>query len=233
MVEVIFSAIGTGVLMSLFLIGPVFFLLIETSLTKGHRSAVVLDFGVICADVLCIAVAYYGSQDIEIYIKDHPAFYRIGGFIVMIYGLYMILSKCNPQINENQLVTTNYFKTFINGFLLNLVNVGVVAFWISTVLLIRTQFGNRNFNFFLFMSVTLITFVAIDLCKIFLAQSFKSKLTNDLVKKIKKIMGVLLVIFGIIFFLRSFNPKFIETIDKQIEEKIQLNKLIVIDLTTK
>ena len=106
---------------------------------RGHRAAIVLDLGVICADLLCILVAYYGSQDLEGYIKEHPALYRIVGFIIIIYGLFMILAKGNPKIDENQLVTTNYFKTFFNGFLLNLVNVGVVAFWISTVLLIRTQ----------------------------------------------------------------------------------------------
>jgi len=99
MLEVIIPAIGTGILLSLVLIGPVFFLLIETSLTKGHRAAMVLDLGVIIADILCICVAYYGSQDLEGYINSHPALYRIGGFIIIIYGLFMILSKGNPRIN--------------------------------------------------------------------------------------------------------------------------------------
>lgn len=223
MFEVIFPAIITGILLSLVFIGPVFFLLIETSLTKGHRAAIVLDLGVICADLLCILVAYYGSQDLEGYIKEHPALYRIGGFIIIIYGLFMILAKGNPKIDENQLVTTNYFKTFFNGFLLNLVNVGVVAFWISTVLLIRTQYNNDHLDFVIFMTTTLGTFIAIDMCKIFLAQKFKVYLTDKLVRKIKKYMGMILIVFGIIFFLKSTNNKLIKEIDKDIKNTMPLN----------
>lgn len=223
MIEIIFPAIGIGILLSLFLIGPVFFLLIETSLTKGYRSAIVLDFGVIFSDILCVTVAYYGSQDIDEYIKSHLFLYRIGGLIVMIYGLYIIFSKGNSRINEDELIVTNYFKIFINGFLFNLVNVGVVAFWVSLVFLIRTEFGHQNFDFFLFIFFTFMTFIIIDLCKIFLAQLFKSKLTDHLMKIIKKIMGIVLVIFGIIFFLKSFKLNFFEKFNKKNGEKIFLN----------
>ena len=59
--EIIFSAILIGFLLSTILIGPVFFLLIETSLRRSWKTAVVLDLGVIAADILCIAAAYYLS----------------------------------------------------------------------------------------------------------------------------------------------------------------------------
>lgn len=230
MFEIIFSAIGTGILLSLFLIGPVFFLLIETSLTKGHRAALALDLGVIFADFICISFAYYGSQDIARYINNHPFLYKIGGLIVMIYGIFMILSKRNTKINKNELVTTNYYKIFINGFVLNIANVSVIAFWISTVFLIRSEFGNKNFQFFIFITVTLTTFILIDLYKIFLARLLKTKLTDELIKKIKKVMGLVLVAFGIIFLLKSFKLKFIEGIDKKIQKQIQLKDILITNL---
>ncbi|MCB9203117.1 MAG: LysE family transporter [Flavobacteriales bacterium] len=216
MIDVILGGIGTGFLLSLVLIGPVFFLLIETSLTKGIKSAIALDLGVIVADIICILVAYYGSQDISGYIDQHPALYRIGGFIVAIYGLFILTSKGTRRITQSELITPNYLKTFINGFLLNLLNVGVVAFWISTVLLIRTQFNNNDYDFLAFMVVTLSTFIGIDLCKIFLAQRFKNQLTDKIVTKIKRIMGIILIIFGIIFFVKSYNLPFVEKIEKRI-----------------
>ena len=44
-----------------FMIGPVFFVLIETSATKGFRAAVAFDIGVILADIIFIGVAYFSS----------------------------------------------------------------------------------------------------------------------------------------------------------------------------
>ncbi len=54
--ELILSAILIGFVLSTILIGPVFFLLIETSIRKSWKSAVTLNLGVIAADILCIAV---------------------------------------------------------------------------------------------------------------------------------------------------------------------------------
>ena len=50
MIESIFVAISLGVMLA-FTIGPVFFLLIETSITKGIRSALAFDFGAISGDI--------------------------------------------------------------------------------------------------------------------------------------------------------------------------------------
>ena len=46
MINDIFTGIPWGVLLS-FMIGPVFFILIETSILKGFRAAFVFDLGVI------------------------------------------------------------------------------------------------------------------------------------------------------------------------------------------
>ena len=51
MIESIFVAISLGVMLA-FTIGPVFFILIETSITKGIRSALAFDFGAISGDIL-------------------------------------------------------------------------------------------------------------------------------------------------------------------------------------
>lgn len=220
MFDLIISAVGTGLFLSLCLIGPVFFLLIETSLTKSYSAAIVFDFGAICADIFYIIIAYYASQEIQEYITKHPELYRIPGFVAGFYGIFMLLFQSKNQNYNKKLSTTNYFSIFMNGFLLNISNVGVIIFWISTVLLIRTQFGYSNFVFFLFVSIIFITFIIIDSLKIFLAQIFKKKITYNVVNKIKKIIGVILVIFSIVFFLKSFKIKFIDNI--KIEKYIQL-----------
>ena len=57
MIEDIITGIPLGIFLS-FLVGPVFFVLLETSAVKGFRAAFVFDLGVVLADILFIAVAY-------------------------------------------------------------------------------------------------------------------------------------------------------------------------------
>ena len=60
MIEDIQAAIPLGFFLA-FMIGPVFFVLIETSITKGIRAAIAFDAGVIIADIIFISVAYFSS----------------------------------------------------------------------------------------------------------------------------------------------------------------------------
>ena len=135
MFELVFSAIGLGFMLSLVFIGPIFFLLIETSFTRGPKHALALDLGVITADLLCIIAAYYASADIVDLIDKHPGFYRITAILILAYGIIMMVTKTKMHLpGEEKLISQNYFKTFLNGFLFNLLNVGVILFWLVTVI---------------------------------------------------------------------------------------------------
>ncbi|MEO5788179.1 LysE family transporter, partial [Gelidibacter sp.] len=56
MFDEVLSAIPFGIILA-FTIGPVFFVLLETSATKGFKSALIFNLGVMLADVLFIAIA--------------------------------------------------------------------------------------------------------------------------------------------------------------------------------
>ena len=60
MIQDILTAIPLGIFLS-FLIGPVFFVLLETSAVKGFRAALVFDLGVVFADIVFILIAYFSS----------------------------------------------------------------------------------------------------------------------------------------------------------------------------
>ena len=80
------DAILVGFFLS-FMIGPVFFMLIQTSIMKGARAALAFDFGVILGDIVFILIAYYGSKSVLEKIKDDPRMYFIGGLILLVYGI--------------------------------------------------------------------------------------------------------------------------------------------------
>ncbi|MFC3160006.1 Threonine/homoserine/homoserine lactone efflux protein [Chryseobacterium arachidis] len=216
MFELVLSAIGLGFMLSLVFIGPIFFLLIETSFTRGPKHALSLDFGVITADLLCIIAAYYASADIVELIDKHPGFYRITSILILVYGIIMMVTKTKMHLpGEEKIISQNYFKTFLNGFLLNILNVGVILFWLVTVIGVRNQYPNTD-TLILYLAIVIATYLLIDLAKIFLAKQFHYKLTQKLANNIRKGVGVVLIIFSFFIFLQSF--KMFNQFDKRLEE---------------
>ncbi|SDE50379.1 LysE family translocator [Riemerella columbipharyngis] len=215
MFELIISAVGLGLMLSLVFIGPIFFLLIETSFSRGPKHAFSLDMGVISADIMCILVAYFASDDLVEIIDKHPGFYRITAFIIFIYGIYMIVSKTKMHIEgETKIINQNYFKTFINGFLLNILNIGVVLFWLVTVISVRNQYPNP-LKFMLYVGIMIATYVGIDIIKIALAKRLHYKLTQNVANRIRDIVGGILIVFSVFIFLQSF--KKFNRFDRELE----------------
>ncbi|QNS40845.1 LysE family transporter [Chryseobacterium manosquense] len=216
MIELILSAVGLGIMLSLVFLGPIFFLLIETSFSRGPRHAFALDMGVITADIICIVAAFFASADLVQLIDKHPGFYRITAFIILIYAIYMIVSKTKMHIaGEEKMINQNYFKTFLNGFFFNILNIGVVLFWLVTVISVRNAYPNLD-EFLLYMALVVGTYVIIDILKIYLAKQFHDKLTEKLANQIRKGVGFILVGFSIFIFLQSF--KKFNQFDRKLEE---------------
>ena len=85
MIDDILTAIPFGIILA-FTIGPVFFVLLETGATKGFKSAVIFDLGVIFADVVFIALAFFSTNKLVDKIKDDPNFLIFGGVLLVVYG---------------------------------------------------------------------------------------------------------------------------------------------------
>lgn len=216
--DLVTSAIVIGILLSLVLIGPVFFMLIQTSISQGWKSAITLDLGVLTADIICIFVAYYGSKDLATTIQNNPSIYVFGGFFILIYGLLMFISKPKLRMRNLTYKKVSYFKTFFNGFFLNILNIGVIVFWFFVISTIVIQYPRPGDTIF-FISVVLATFFGIDLLKIFLAHKVKESFNVRRVFYLKRSIGFILIIFGIIVILKGFGV--FSNIDQKIENRIQ------------
>ena len=70
---IILNGILFGMLLSI-LIGPVFFVLLETSIKKGARHAIFIDIGVLLSDVLYLIAAFFFSEKINESIKIPKGF---------------------------------------------------------------------------------------------------------------------------------------------------------------
>ena len=192
-----------------FMIGPVFFMLIQTSILKGVRAAISFDIGVILGDVSFILIAYYGSKSLLEKIKDDPRLFFIGGLVLIIYGLITYLDKGTKKEEVSDInvpVNNNYLKLLLKGFFLNFINVGVLAFWLGIVLVIGpTLKMNETYIFWYFGTIVTAYFLT-DLGKILLAKQLKNKMTPQVTYRFKKIMGIILIICGVFLMLQGFIP---------------------------
>ena len=205
------NAVFFGFFLS-FMIGPVFFMLIQTSILKGARAAIVFNTGVILGDVVFIIIAYLGSRRLLEQIKDDPRLFFIGGLILIIYGLITYFDKSNKKEAEATPVleipvSNNYVKLLFKGFFLNFINIGVLGFWLGLIVVIGPTLDMNPTHIFWYFATIVISYFVTDLGKIFLAKKLKRKLTPLVIYKIKKTMGILLIIFGIFLLLKGFIPK--------------------------
>lgn len=193
-----------------FMIGPVFFTLIETSITKGARAAIVFDLGVILADTTFILIAYFGSVSLLQKIQNDERVYLLGGLLLIAFGIYTIKKKKNTsgikssevRIQENN----NYVKLFLKGFFLNFINVGVLAFWFAIVIAVSSNLRLNEPKILQYFITVMVTFFVVDLVKIVVAKQLKSKLTPIFLRKIQITLGFFFIIFGLALAAKQYVP---------------------------
>jgi len=209
MIEDIQAAIPLGFFLA-FMIGPVFFVLLETSVTKGFRAAVVFDLGVIIADIFFIGLAYFSSFQLLENLSNRPGLFVFGGTILAVYGVIIFLKKPvknTTEASEIKFIKTNYLGLFFKGFLLNFINIGVLVFWLGVIIITGPSLENDINRFYVFFGTMILAYFVTDLFKILLAKQLKRKLTQNRILRIKKLLGLILVICGLVLIVKGFLPK--------------------------
>ncbi|WP_394759118.1 LysE family translocator [Flavobacterium sp.] len=216
------NGIPLGIFLS-FMIGPVFFVLLEISITKGFRAALIFDLGVILADVFFIGVAYLGSYRLIQSLKDDPALFIFGGIIMVTYGLisYFKLRKAHKaEVEEEavELIKKDYLNLFIKGFLLNFINIGVLGFWLLIIITFVPKMHMDLSNVIWFFTTVIITYIITDIGKILLSKQLRNKLTTENIIKVKKISSILLIFFGAFLLSQGWFPSDKTFVTKTIEK---------------
>ncbi|SHG52701.1 LysE family translocator [Flavobacterium defluvii] len=224
MINDILAGLPWGLFLS-FMVGPVFFILLETSITKGFRAAIVFDFGVVLGDIFFIAIAYLGSYRLISSLKDKPALFIFGGIIMLAYGIISFVrlrkeEKINDEEIDRDIIKRNYGSLFVKGFLLNVINIGVLGFWLAVIISVGPKLEMQNSRMITFFTSVIITYLLVDCLKILLAKQLKSKMTPNNILKIKKGISIVLMVFGVALITQGWFPKEKEMV-KNAFEKIE------------
>lgn len=205
MIEDIQTAIPLGFLLS-FMIGPVFFVLLETSAIKGFRAGVSFNIGVIIADVVFLLIAYFSSFQLLENLSNQPGLFVFGGMILLIYGIVIFIKKASKKDNV-KVSTGTYLSLIIKGFLLNFINIGVLAFWLGLIVIVGPSLDNSPNRIIVFFGTVITIYFITDLFKILLAKQLKKYLTQERIVLIKKGLGIVLIVCGIVLITKGFLPK--------------------------
>jgi threonine/homoserine/homoserine lactone efflux protein len=219
----ILSAIPLGFFLS-FMIGPVFFVLLETSVVKGFRAAIIFDLGVVLADIIFIVIAFFSSYRLIQSIKNDPALFIFGGLVMLTYGIISFVKnkkeskKSIDEIDPKELAKTNYLSLFIKGFFLNFINIGVLGFWLAILITIGPQLELKTSRMLTFFSTLIITYFVTDIFKILLAKQLRNKLNPKNILLIKKFISIVLIICGVFLLSQAWFPKEQKMVNSAIEQ---------------
>lgn len=201
------TAIVLGIFLA-FMAGPAFFVLIETSIVKGFRAALAFDLGVISSDVFFILLAYFSSYQLQENINNQPGLYVFGGTLLTFYGITIFLRKTNHDLRTHPELKkkVNYIGFYVKGFLLNIINIGVLVFWLGLTVVVSPTLEGSNKSVLVFFSTLIITCLFVDILKIILAKRMKSYLKKENIIFVKKTLGIIIVLFGITLIFKGVVP---------------------------
>lgn len=226
MIDDILTAIPFGIILA-FTIGPVFFVLLETGATKGFRSALIFDLGVIFADIIFIVIAFYSTNNLRGKIGNDPSFLIFGGVLLIVYGVISFLktSKSFRSIVKEYHkveIQKDYGRLFVKGFLLNFINIGVLLGWLGFIVLGDSLTSSENGDIIFIVSMLLSYFIS-DIFKILIAKRLKAKLTPRLIYKTKKVIALVILGFGVLLFAQGLFPEAYEKNREKLEQIRPIN----------
>ena len=198
------GAIWNGFIMGLglsFSFGPVFFLLIQTSIDKGWRESLIFDAGVLLSDLIIIVLAMLliFSMGIHIYFQKQAIKFwttMLGAAILIIFGLVLILNpqKGNQPSENDDLEKVSVMKPrglFLKGLGINFLNPSVFLIWFGAVPAVAGGYdGNMKMILTFFIS-TLVSYFVVDLGKIYAARKLKRFLNPKAITLFHRISGII------------------------------------------
>jgi threonine/homoserine/homoserine lactone efflux protein len=221
MFQDILAAIPLGFFLA-FLLGPVFFVLLETAAIKGFRAAISFDIGVFLADLAFLLIAYLSTTKLLNTIKDDPGLFIFGGGLLVTYGVIQFIQNKRVLHHEEvpeiqKLNKRDYFGLAVKGFLLNFINIGVLGFWLGLIIVFGPQLEMKTDRMMVFFGSVLGTYFFMDIFKILAAKKLNSKLTPNRIFNVKRGISVLLIVFGIFLIGQGLIPDELSQIQDQID----------------
>jgi threonine/homoserine/homoserine lactone efflux protein len=197
-IPIIFKGIQFGVVLA-FLVGPIFFTILQTSIERGFFKGVLVTIGVSISDTLYVIICYFGLAPVMAHSNVKVYMGYGGGAILVAFGLYQLLvkSRAKPDGPVGTTVERNPYQYVLKGFIINGMTPTVLFFWIATASVATIDFGYADASEFTFFFASLLmTVLATDILKAYLAARLRMLVTSRLLLIMNIVLGVGMIIFG-------------------------------------
>lgn len=202
------------------MIGPVFFVLLEISITKGFKAAMIFDLGVLLSDLFYIVISMFFAYQLRGLsdFKNNLALSILGGSLFFVYGIYNLFFKkiklvpisldkelLDDHHNSKSSTVRDNTMLILKGFTLNLLNPGVVIYWLAIIAKGFDLVSNyeSDMHIVLFLFVILLTYFGIDGLKAYVANKLKPLVTTGLLKGLNWLIGIVFMGTGVFLILRQ------------------------------
>jgi len=190
-----------------FLLGPIFFTLIQTGGEQGFRAGATVGLGIWMGDIVYMLTIYWGVSQIKRLIEWENfslVFGSIGSIILVLFGLgTLLLQPTNLYLASKETHRrSSYFSLWVKGFLINGFNPFTVFFWLGvmTTIVIKQNLGGQDASWFFAGIIGTVVFT--DMLKILMAKKIRRLLKPIHLIWVRKISGIALIIFGVVLLIR-------------------------------
>ncbi len=197
--EVVLNGLISGIVLA-FLIGPVFFTILQTSIERGFPSGAMVAVGVSLSDALYIALAYLGVYRLfdGATFREYLAYF--GGMMLLAFAAYYLFVKSRKlaRVDQEALRSNSPWRLIGKGFVINGLSPMVLIFWLGTVGIATTKLGYTVPSEAIPYFVTIVlTVFATDLVKAKLADRLRRLLTPKFIRRLNLVLGFVLLAFGL------------------------------------
>lgn len=205
MLEPIISGMLLGGVLAL-LVGPVFFMIINTSIKKGVLPASMLALGVLFSDALFVVLTYYGSSYL-FYLKEYNHIIGIcGGLLILGFGIVTFFKEARIHADALEVIDDSKTRAIdvLKGFMMNTLNPSALLFWLGVAGAITVKEHYTGYSALFFYGGTLGMVFGTDLLKAWIASRLKGIITGNFLVWMNRISGVALGGYGVIMIVKIF-----------------------------
>ena len=184
------------------LIGPVLFVLINSTITSGQSSGVAVALGIFSSDLIIVSVCLRWSTGMSISPLLSKYLALLGGIVLLFMGIRYYWADPAKLMNQPSISATNLLSFFLQGVAVNLINPFVFLVWLGIIATAKSRYPMMGDHLWL-LGGTLIGILSLDLSKVFLAHRIRRFLHSSQLKRLQKLSGVCLILFSIRLFYLS------------------------------
>lgn len=223
------DAIVKGLLLGLFMaisVGPTLFAVIKYSVNHSYKAGLAFILGVSLSDIMYVTIANVAASWLEVLNEHERIIAYVGAALLIGMGLMGLFDKYKPKRPSSSPPTisgAHYFRIWSSGFLINTINPGVVITWLAAVT--ATANTSSLYRLILF-GCCLGLILSVDICKVFLADAIRRKLTLRRILYLHRISAACIFAIGIALLLSTaFNIQFKKPGEKEMTyRQIQLSR---------